>query len=125
MSIGDSVNITSPNYPAVYPNSGDCVCHFHSTSDENAGSNFVVYIHDFGMEKNFDFLFVGNGSEVTDENTVSTLTDTIAPNSFVIPSAVMWMRFKSDHSSTQQGFFVRIEVTSNNGQGKPVVGCFF
>ena len=70
------------------------------------------------LENRYDLLFIGNGSEITDGNTLAKLTSTVAPNSFIIRGAVMWMRFKSDGSVVRQGFYVNIESVSNDEQGK-------
>ncbi|XP_072042935.1 tolloid-like protein 1 [Amphiura filiformis] len=47
LSVGDTYNISSPNYPAFYPPNLDCCWIFNA--DDGAYDTFVVQIHDFNL----------------------------------------------------------------------------
>ena len=115
ITIGDTTSITSPDYPANYPNNADCVCHLQSVDE--VGGYFKINILQLNLEANYDFLTLGYGSEETDDSTVVTLTHASSPNSIYVFDSIMWTRFTSDRSSTRSGFVIQIEITLNNRTG--------
>ena len=115
ITIGDTTNITSPDYPVNYPNNADCVCYLHSIDE--LGGYFKINILQLNLEATYDFLTLGYGSEVTDNSTVVTLTHASTPNSIYVFDSIMWTRFTSDHSSTHSGFLMQIKITLNNRTG--------
>ena len=119
MSTGDTMEVSSSNYPLNYPNNVDCLSVFGFVGDDSESVAFVIYVVELNLEDGMDYLYIGNGTEVTDTNTIGQLTK--SNSTIVVPGATMWLWFISDDSVVEQGFLVTVEITSNNkGNGNEV-----
>ncbi|XP_072032962.1 chymotrypsin-1-like [Amphiura filiformis] len=60
------IRISSDNYPNQYANDLECVWWFSSPE----GSNIVIYLLDFSVEENYDFVHMGSGVDHVQFNSV-------------------------------------------------------
>ncbi|CAL2045975.1 unnamed protein product [Caenorhabditis brenneri] len=100
---GTSGNFTSPNYPNNYDPYTEQLYHINAPD----GFHVNVTIDDFLTEAKYDVLEVYNTSSVIANNLVANLSgNSTAPWSWVSPSNVVTMRFKTDGSVQKRGFDV-------------------
>ena len=107
----ESVNFTSPSYPATYPSNLECTWTFIGTEI------IVVRIVEFSIERGFDFLEIGNG-DVIGRNVIGHLTGDIKLRSFTSIGKKLWMELTTDKTGTWKGFkllFYEISPTQVSG----------
>ena len=98
-----SVNITSPNYPGLYPVNSSIQWIFRTDGD----TRIMIELLDFSTETNFDFLYIREH-----ENLVMTLTGLLTfPLPYVSRSNEVTLDFQSDSSNGMRGFSLRITPT--------------
>ena len=120
ISAGETLNLTSPNVPANYPDNADCICYIQSSTAHEAttfGANFKIHILQQIIENGYDFLTLGSGANVSEGTAVIVLSPDVFPNSVIITGPTMWLRFQTDGSSTRQGFFLQLQTTTTNPAG--------
>ncbi|XP_070542875.1 tolloid-like protein 1 [Ptychodera flava] len=102
-----SVDVTSPNYPANYPN--DVRCEW-IIRQNGPGKLFVDYV-DFATEAGYDHYFAGHGDQPSVNSTVEVWAHSgqNLPQSFISDDDSVWMRFVSDSSTTDRGFHAVVE----------------
>ncbi|XP_077988407.1 CUB and sushi domain-containing protein 1-like [Glandiceps talaboti] len=102
---GESVDITTPNYPLDYPNNARC----QWVVDTEAGTRIYVTHHDFFTEQCCDYYSAGNGYE-PDETTsvIWSHSGFIRPEDYLSDDGAVWLRFTSDESSTYKGLHVQL-----------------
>ncbi|XP_072033907.1 membrane frizzled-related protein-like [Amphiura filiformis] len=93
------LNFTSPLYPANYPSNLNCKWTFIATET----MVILVQIHEFGLERGFDFLTVGDG-DVLGENVIGRLTGNIKLKSFTSAKENLWMELTTDKTGNWLGF---------------------
>ncbi|XP_072022536.1 uncharacterized protein [Amphiura filiformis] len=93
------LNFTSPLYPANYPSNLNCKWTFIATET----MVILVQVHEFGLERGFDFLTVGNG-DVPGENVIGRLTGDIKLKSFTSAKENLWMELTTDKTGNWLGF---------------------
>ncbi|XP_072022253.1 uncharacterized protein [Amphiura filiformis] len=102
---GDVKNLTSANYPGNYLT--DLLCSYLVESVE--GTPIVIDIMDFDLERNYDFLIIGDGEDPSDaESTIATLTGMVKIRRIVSLEHQIWIKFVSDRTGTRRGFDIHI-----------------
>ncbi|XP_070570522.1 CUB and sushi domain-containing protein 1-like [Ptychodera flava] len=106
------VEITSPNYPANYPN--DALCQWKISSER--GNEMLVRFTEFYTEQGYDFFFAGDGDYPSQESSVIWAhSGFTAPNDYLSDDSSIWMRFVSDGSVTEKGFHIVVEDMDEQG----------
>ena len=117
MSSEITLNLTSPDYPQNYADSANCIVFLQKqTSSSSSSSSFIIRIWHLDLERNYDFLMVGTGAQLTDESTFIYLTSTLSPRSLIFPEETIWLRFKSDTSVNRGGFFLQVQIVSTENK---------
>ena len=85
----DSTNLTSPGFPAMYRD--DLICHWTIiASDDN---RCLVEFITFHMEREYDFLVVGNGRDLRNgRSIIAKLTGDIKIRTLTSSANEMWMK---------------------------------
>ncbi len=65
---------------------------------------------EFHLEKQYDTLEVGFGYNITAESTIVKISGEIAPV-VIVHDKFMWLRFRSDESVTEVGFYAYLQVS--------------
>ena len=108
----ESVNFTSPSYPATYPSDLECTWTFIGTE------TIAVHIAEFSIERGFDFLEIGNG-DVIGRNVIGHLTGDIKLRSFTSTGKKLWMELTTDKTGTWKGFsFLFYEISPTQLSGR-------
>ncbi len=112
--VGDSFNITTPNYPYFYPRNIECTWTF--TSLESGGS-FAIHFLEFDTQRENDPVTIGKGEVVSYDNALYQLTGTV-PSHVVLVMEVpaMWVIFQSDIIGTFTGMNLVIERIEETGR---------
>ncbi|XP_077989816.1 uncharacterized protein LOC144444277, partial [Glandiceps talaboti] len=97
---GDSFNITTPNYPANYPDNG--MWRWLARSIET----IIVTFHDFDSEYDADIFSAGYG----DTRTITSWSGTTAPQDFTSTEGEVWFSFSSDNSTSSRGFHLTVHA---------------
>ncbi|XP_077990120.1 cubilin-like [Glandiceps talaboti] len=106
LQTGQSVKLTSPNYPSNYDSQLDCIWTFSSTD----GATLHVAFDSFDTETNYDFLEAGEGSEPLDAfKIIDHHSGRYIPVDFSASPSV-WIRFHSDATITSKGFEATISA---------------
>ena len=110
---GDSLNITSPNYPYYYQNNLDCTWIF--SAKEETGS-FSIHFLTFDLQPKYDKLFIGRGDISSLEERLHTFSS-LLPSNFVviIEETAIWIKFTSDFTRASGGFQLQIERVREAG----------
>lgn len=113
-----TIDITSTNYPANYPNNEECIW-FVSGPD---GKHIYVEVINFNTELLYDLVTIGNLLNINDlgSATISTSgnlaqTGTERPPAFLSTGEIVWARFVSDGSKTEDGFTIRFTTRDDAG----------
>ncbi|XP_070564553.1 cubilin-like [Ptychodera flava] len=91
--------ILSANYPSDYPHNLDCVWLIHLPEGRHIHLRFI----DFYVEKNYDKLLVGEGSDPDSDDYVE-LTDKQDGLDYRSEKNKLWLRFQTDWSKSKRGF---------------------
>ncbi|XP_072017241.1 neuropilin-2-like [Amphiura filiformis] len=111
-------NFSSPYYPNNYPNLANCVYLF---SIANA-SQIEFTIETFSTERDIDFLFYGNGTDVPIDVLIEGgqhLTGSNVWSSLVINSGYAWFVFTSDITISERGFYISWQARTETLEGTP------
>ena len=109
MALGQSVNISSQNYPGFY---GDnLACHWQFSNSDDTG--FSITIHDILLSPGGDYLYIGHG-----ENTIIHQAQWVLPDgtTFVVDDSRVWFTFITSKAIRQRGFLVEVKAVSVNGE---------
>ncbi|XP_072168051.1 uncharacterized protein [Diadema setosum] len=111
LNVGETTNLTSPNYPGNYPNNAD-VLWLISVPD-----NYSVLVSpvQFQTETYFDSLAIGTGDSPSEETVVGIFDGFNFTHDLRFLSPRIWIYFSSDSSVTEQGFYLELLAD--------VVGC--
>ena len=119
MSIGDSVNVSSPNFPNRYPPNQECIWFFNA---RNSGSYFIVIkemllVHHLGNGvRNHDSFIIGRGN-ILGEEELFQVPRFVAPDTAILAGyEQLWMVFRSDFVYHQKGFQIIVSRVSLNGK---------
>ena len=105
--LGESLTVTSPNYPNNYTNNA----RMQRLVSGPADSQIVAIFHSFELESGYDFLSIGSGLDSSDQTSLLvTLSGSILPEDVVSINNEMWLNFTSDSSVTRKGFWMEIMV---------------
>ncbi|XP_070570521.1 CUB and sushi domain-containing protein 1-like [Ptychodera flava] len=106
------VEITSPNYPAHYPN--DARCQWKISTER--GSQMLVKFTEFYTEQGYDFFYAGDGDYPSQESSVIWAhSGFTAPDDYLSDDSSIWMRFASDSVVTEKGFHIVVEDMVEQG----------
>ena len=110
-----SYSFTSPNYPSAYPNNFQNTWYFYTYD----GYQLLITFSNISTEEYFDFVYVGEGSNVSASNLLLQWSGTGPPNELRVLSSenIIWVTFASDGSVTYGGFTAMVEVTNLTRQG--------
>ncbi len=105
-------NLTSPFYPEQFPS---VPCTWYVSSPGN--STIILTFKDFHIETRYDYLYLGHGDVYTEESKILTLTGAMAPKTFQVDIAGMWIHLQSDPGLlTSRGFYVTLKATEKAGK---------
>ena len=77
----------------------------------------LVQVHEFILERGFDYLTIGNG-DMPGEDTVGRLTGEIKLRLFTSAKEKLWMKFTTDKTGSMPGFRLLIsEIKSSEKSG--------
>ena len=105
LNVNESQIIETPGYPEQYPNYANIAWIFTSSSENGV---YLIEFISFALEKGWDFLYIGDGSEPSPVRSRHTLSGS-QNTPVVIASSDMWLLFQSDFTVTRVGF--RLEVS--------------
>ena len=109
----DSLTIQSPNFPERYPNYANMTWIVLGVD----GDNIVATFKEFSLESGYDFLTIGSGEDPTDDNTrLARLTGNGLPEDVVSGTSEMWLRFTSDYSVRDEGFWIEVSLRNQSGR---------
>ncbi|XP_024292059.1 CUB domain-containing protein 2 [Oncorhynchus tshawytscha] len=101
-----SGNISSPNYPGLYPYNMECVWLIVVAE----GSSVLLTFHDFELEYHvtcsYDHIKIYNGVSEDEGNLLGTFCGVMSPPQFTSSWNVMSLIFHSDRHVTHRGFSV-------------------
>lgn len=126
MTAGDSVELSSPNYPLFYPDNARCTWWLHS----NAPGSYVIHFLHFDTEVDQDWLIVARdsaGHGVPPENNVIYQVSSFVPSHVVvvIEESYIWILFQSDHGVKGKGFQLQVERIDTIGKYDTNLKCGF
>lgn len=99
-------SVSSPNYPANYDPSLDCLWIFRA----DTGTRIRVVFTAFDVEPSFDKVRTGFGDNSLSQSTQQReFTGSDVPTAYINPTNVMWMTFETDSNKEQTGFSVQIQ----------------
>ncbi|XP_077990364.1 bone morphogenetic protein 1-like [Glandiceps talaboti] len=105
LQIGDTITVTSPNYPHHYGSLLDCLWTFTATD----GAKLNVNFDSFNTEQYYDLLEAGEGLGPLDGITIrSRQSGHTVPDNFTTNSSKAWITFNSDSSNGGTGFEITI-----------------
>ncbi|XP_033639087.1 uncharacterized protein LOC117299647 [Asterias rubens] len=110
ISVGTSpVNLKSPGYPGVYPNSINC--HWEIRAPDWV--SVVVSIQDFYTQESYDFVYIDG--TLLDGHTASIKLNGITQlKSIAITSlTTTYIRFAADDTVSERGFLLQLQGTNN------------
>nr|XP_002736238.2 PREDICTED: uncharacterized protein LOC100377031 [Saccoglossus kowalevskii] len=112
----ETVTITSPGFPDQYADQHTCTWIVKPANDFDDVQYLSVQFTFFSTEDCCDFLYVGAGSDPTNElSQISSLSGSLETvRSFTYHGDTLWFRFESDYSITDEGFSFTVSVS--NGQ---------
>lgn len=112
--VGESFNITTPNYPYFYPNNIDCTWTF--VAFQPIGS-YAIHFLEFDTQREYDILSIGKGDIGTVDNVMYQLSGVLPSHVvLVIEESTVWLTFHSDIIGTFTGMNLVIERISNTGK---------
>ncbi|XP_072046375.1 tolloid-like protein 2 [Amphiura filiformis] len=112
VAVGESFNITTPNYPYFYPDNIDCTWTF--VAIESAGS-FAIHFLEFDTQQEYDPLSIGKSDMVSYDNTIYQFSGVVPSHVvLVIEERAVWLTFHSDIIGTFTGIDLVIERIQNS-----------
>ncbi|XP_077982534.1 dorsal-ventral patterning tolloid-like protein 1 [Glandiceps talaboti] len=109
LSSGNSVEISSPNYPEGYSNNQDCTWIVTNT----VGGNIQLSFSNFITESSYDYVQFGNGN--TPDTNAEKYSGEVVPANFISSSDSAWLVFHSDGSNTWSGFVLTATAVEDCG----------
>ena len=104
----------SPNHPSRYPS--DLRCLWIIIAQD--APRILVRIHQFSIERGYDFLTVGEGDDASNqESIVARLTGVLKLRALMSLGDKLWMQFVTDSSGTDAGFQLFLDNTDRNMTG--------
>ena len=77
------------------------------TDTENEVIVILRFIQ-FDLERGYDFLYIGNGDDSTDESSlIYDFTGVLSLRLLASKGVALWLVFDSDRSGTRQGFHIQ------------------
>ncbi len=119
MKYEDIVNISSPDFPGMYPDNSDVTWLIES---ESTSGSFVIQFHHFVTEHDFDYhandnLTVGYGMNISEETVLFRFSSFISPDTaVVIQESEIWIRFLSNELKFFSGFSATVTCIKDNGK---------
>ena len=114
----------SPYYPKNYPNSLFCVWLFSAPAE-----GFITFtIHHFRVERNYDFVYIGRGHNVSSLYEIYKLhghAKDVVPNSITLNGTEAWVTFDTDSILSYDGFNISVEWTRYYGRCRSLAFCNF
>lgn len=95
--------ISSPNFPELYPAKTDCIWHFKTTPGHRIRLNFVVFEMESHPECSYDHISIYDGS-TPNSPILGKFCGSKAPYPVAANTNEMYMTFKSDASIQRKGF---------------------
>ena len=121
MTLGDTLNVTSPNYPVYYHDNQECIWYITN----NVLGTFLIEVIDMVLhpipitvyEDAFD---IGFGLDHTLSDSILLSTRHILPQGTMIRTeeGSMWMMFRSGRKYRQKGFKLKWQVVSTQERRK-------
>ncbi len=109
------IHIISPNYPEVYSNNADCIW-LITAFTLSINHSIVLNLIDIYVERHYDFLNVGAGTDVTDaDSRVVELTGSVVASRVIHHGTRVWARFTSDLTVAERGFSLEIVSVDSLG----------
>ncbi|XP_077981826.1 cubilin-like [Glandiceps talaboti] len=102
---GNPGNLSSPAFPNKYAHGSDCLWNI----DVPGASRIRIYFHVFDLEDDYDFLYIGEGTEETSGSHKFELTGSELPKDIILNGNQAWVQFTSDDSVSGDGFFFTFE----------------
>ena len=116
LAIGDAVHITTPEYPAFYPNNADCVWFF--TNHDNG--TFKIVVNELVFANDGDMLQVGYGSNYSNVTSEIVRLEFFVTRrnraTLYVEAQDMWMRFASDDLQRHRGANLTVQRLSYIGK---------
>ena len=113
ISLGNTITLTSPNFPLYYPPDVQCIWHLKSIN----GLSFAIKFLNFDTEPETDVLTLGKGEDIIADSTMISFSSLIpAQVVAVLETSAMWLTFDSNIVGTKSGFELQIERIPNSGE---------
>ena len=113
MAFGDSVTISSPDFPLYYPANVECTWRFNT---QQRGS-FAIHFHHFHTENHHDELAFGQGAAISNDFVLYRVSSFVPSHVVVvIEQVVMWAVFSSNVGVARSGFSLEIERIEERGR---------
>ncbi|XP_063951989.1 uncharacterized protein LOC129255053 isoform X4 [Lytechinus pictus] len=110
---GQTVMVISPNFPNNYGNDARMEWLVSGPDD----SQIVAIFNSFELEYRYDYLYIGFGLDLNDENSrLARLTGSDLPGDVLSVNNEMWLTFTSDSSDTRQGFSLEISALNSTDE---------
>ncbi|XP_067930809.1 cubilin-like [Watersipora subatra] len=112
--------ITSPNYPSNYPHMRECIWTITAPDNHQIALNITDFALEFHSHCNYDYLEIRNGgTDVSPLISRSCGTNVTSP--IFSHSNRLWLKFKTDGSSSARGFRIWYE-DAGEGCGADLTG---
>ena len=100
-------NLTSPGFPALYPDNLDCHWVVVAADDNYVVVARVLFFH---LEKGFDYLTIGDGGDVEDKSSaIASLTGSLKVSALASSISNMWMALTTDSTGHLEGYRFELE----------------
>ncbi|XP_078681224.1 uncharacterized protein LOC144916106 [Branchiostoma floridae x Branchiostoma belcheri] len=106
---GDNGSFKSTNYPDNYPDDHDCKYEINVTPPKVIKLTFT----DFDVEKNYDFVYVYEGTTTNSTFEIAKLTGTEIPGPVTSTGSSMTVRLLTDDGKNRKGFLANYEALDN------------
>ena len=132
MTIGDKINLTSPNFPLEYYNDIFCAWSLYATSDTDeaplVGRFLVRFLH-FHLPPVWasfddDHLVIETGDDNGQPSVVYDFKR-FAPNTLTILGSTVEIWFAADHRLNFPGFLLQVQRTAHDDMSKVKNNCSF
>ena len=116
VTIGDTFEISTPNYPYFYPDNIACTWQFAS-SLTNTGGSYKVHFLEFHTQYEHDYLILGKGATLSADSVLQYFTAVVPSHVVaVIEEPAIWLRFRSDIIKSFTGFSLMIGRIDDTGE---------
>ena len=112
VSLGVIDVLISPNYPSVYPNELRWRCIISNAESKN----IKIEVKDFLMEADYDYVYIGDGTEVLAETIAWGGTGETNLRVFISQLESVWVSIESDSIVSAKGFVLYLEPSIDSGE---------